>query len=189
MYRLFSLAIQHSKICIGIGGDTIRKLAVLDLSENGWQIGEKLYILLDESQKKTLTQYVLDQKSKLNDTSAPARVVPKYQQSPNFEVPSFTEVQIGDLYFCLEERKVLIRRQEIPLTAREFNAFQLLITNRRRVITFEMISDRVWGYDYEPTTPKAIHNLMSRIKQKLKIAPDVPDYISSVRGVGYKFNL
>lgn len=30
---------------------------------------------------------------------------------------------------------------------------------------------------------------MSLMKQKLKIAPDVPDYISSVRGIGYKFNM
>ena len=34
----------------------------------------------------------------------------------------------------------------------------------------------------------AIHNIMSRVKLKLKIAPDIPDYITSVRGVGYKFN-
>ena len=30
--------------------------------------------------------------------------------------------------------------------------------------------------------------IMSRIKQKLRVEPDIPDYISSVRGVGYKFN-
>ena len=84
---------------------------------------------------------------------------------------------------------MLVRGKEIDLTVREFDAFHLLISNRRRVITFEMISERVWGYDYETTTPKAIHNLMSRIKQKLKVEPDIPDYISSVRGIGYKFNM
>lgn len=91
----------------------------------------------------------------------------------------------------MEERKVLTRGQEIPLTAREFNALQLLITNRRRVMTFEMISDYIWGCDYDSVENKltVIHNIMSRLKQKLKIAPDVPDYISSVRGVRYKFNL
>jgi len=52
-----------------------------------------------------------------------------------------------------------------------------------------VISERVWGYDYVITTPKAIHNLMSRIEQKLKVEPDIPDYISSVRSVGYKFNM
>lgn len=37
--------------------------------------------------------------------------------------------------------------------------------------------------------PQAGHDIMSLMKQKLKIAPDVPDYISSVRGIGYKFNM
>lgn len=100
-----------------------------------------------------------------------------------------TEIQVEDLYFCLEERTVLVHGEEIDMTVREFDVFHLLISSRRRVITFEMISDRVWGYDHETTTPKAICNLMSRIKQKLKVEPDIPDYISSVRGVGYKFNL
>lgn len=176
------------RICIGIGGDTIGKLAVLDLSENGRQIGEKLFTLLNEQQKRALTQYVLDWKNKRVD--APVRVVPKHQQSPPPEVPSFTEIQVDDLFFCLEERKVLVRGQEIPLTAREFNAFQLLITNRRQVMTFEIISEHIWGYGYDSVENMlgAIHNIMSRVKLKLKIAPDIPNYITSVRGVGYKFN-
>lgn len=101
-----------------------------------------------------------------------------------------TEIQIDALYFCLEERKVLVRGREIPLTAREFNAFQLLITNRRHVMTFEMITDHIWGYDYDSVENMldAIHNIMSRIKQKLRVEPDIPEYVSSVRGVGYKFN-
>lgn len=176
------------KNCIGNGGDTIGKLAVLDISKNGRQIGEKLFALLNEQQQRALTQYVLDRKNKRVD--APVRVVPKHQQSPSPEAPSFTEVQVDDLFFCLEERKVLVRGQEIPLTAREFNAFQLLITNHKRVMTFEMISDHIWGYDYDSVENmlSAIHNIMSRIKLKLKVAPDIPDYITSVRGVGYKFN-
>ena len=176
------------KICIGIGGDTIGKLAVLDISENGRQIGEKLFALLDEQQQRSLAQYVLDWKNKRVD--APVIVVPEQQQSPNVATPPFTEIQVDDLFFCLEERKVLVRRQEIPLTAREFNAFQLLITHRRQFMTFDMITDNIWGYDYDSVENMlcAIHNIMSRIKQKLRIEPDIPDYITSVRGVGYKFN-
>lgn len=70
------------------------------------------------------------------------------------------------------------------------NRCQLLITNRRHVMTFEMITDHIWGYDYDSVENMlgAIHNIMSRIKQKLRVEPDIPEYISSVRGVGYKFN-
>lgn len=133
-------------------------------------------------------QYVIDRKNKRVD--APVTVVPEQQQSPSAVAPPFTEIQVDDLFFCLEERKVLVRGRKIPLSAREFNAFQLLITNRRHVMTFEMITDHIWGYDYNSVENMlgAIHNIMSRIKQKLKVEPDIPDYIMSVRGVGYKFN-
>lgn len=156
----------------------------MDISENGRQIGEKLFVLLNDAQKNELTRYILEQKRQPSPSAASA----KRQLQTGGDLP-LTEIQIGDLYFCLEERIVRVRGQEIPLTTREFDALHVLIANHRRVITFEMLSDRIWGYDFEDVTTQAIHNLMSRVRQKLKVEPDVPDYITSVRGIGYKFNM
>lgn len=100
-----------------------------------------------------------------------------------------TEIREGDLYFCLEERTVCVSGQEIELTAKEFDALHLLIVNRKRVLTFETIAYHVWGEEYIDVTPKAIHNLLSRLRQKLQIAPEAPEYVISVRGVGYKFDI
>lgn len=162
----------------------------MDISENGRKIGEKLYVLLDDIQRKELTKYVLEWKNHSSIAVHPIGVIPQAPIRQTVGSSSLTEIQIDDLYFCLEERKVLVRGREIPLTAREFNAFQLLITNRRHVMTFEMITDHIWGYDYDSVENMlgAIHNIMSRIKQKLRVEPDIPEYVSSVRGVGYKFN-
>ena len=44
------------------------------------------------------------------------------------------------------------------------------------------------GEEYIDVTPKTIHNLLSRLRQKLQIAPEAPEYVISVRGVGYKFD-
>lgn len=71
----------------------------------------------------------------------------------------FTEIHEGGLYFCSEQRKVTVCGQEIDLTAKEFDALHLLITNRKRIMTFETISCQVWG----------------------------EEYIVSIRGVRYKF--
>lgn len=92
------------------------------------------------------------------------------------------------MYFCLEERKVSVRGQTIDLSAKEFNVLHLLIMNRKRVMTFETIAYHIWNEKYVENELTAIHNMMSRLRQKLKIAPDIPDYIISVRGVGYKFD-
>lgn len=161
----------------------------MDISENGRQIGEKLFVLLNGAQRNELIKYVLEQKKQPSPSAHSLSAVSAKWQLQTGSVLPLTEIQIGDLYFCLEERIVRVRGQEIPLTAREFDALHVLIANRRRVISFELLSDHIWGYDFEDGTKQAIHNVMSRVRQKLKVEPDVPDYITSVRGIGYKFNM
>ena len=70
-----------------------------------------------------------------------------------------------------------VKGQKIELTTKEFDALYLLIINKRRVMTFETISYHVWGEDYIDVTTQAIHNLMSRLRQKLQTVPGMPDYI------------
>lgn len=98
-----------------------------------------------------------------------------------------TEIHLSDLYFCLEEHRVSVCERQIDLTAREFNALYLLISNPNRVMTFELISYHVWGEEYVENELTAIHNIMSRLRRKLRSNPDAPDCIKNVRGVGYKF--
>lgn len=160
----------------------------MDLSETGRQICEKLFVLLDAEQREDFTSYAL--RSKQLDTafrtdSASIHGISALQMD---STPPLTEIQEGDLYFCLEERKVCVRGQEIALTVKEFDALHLLIFNRKRVLTFETIAYHVWGEEYIDATPKTIHNLLSRLRQKLQIVPDSLGYIVSVRGVGYKFD-
>lgn len=147
-----------------------------------------MFVLLDAEQQKELTHYVLA-KNKQNSSytgDLPSVINTSALQS-DYAKP-LTEIQEGDLYFCLEERRVCVGGQEIELTAKEFDALHLLIVNRKRVLTFETIAYHVWGEEYIDATPKTIHNLLSRLRQKLQIAPEVPEYVVSVRGVGYKFD-
>lgn len=43
--------------------------------------------------------------------------------------------------------------------------------------------------DYTYYSRKAINNHVSNLRKKIRIAPDLPDYIKSVYGVGYKFDV
>ena len=78
--------------------------------------------------------------------------------------------------------------QEIMLTAKEFELLALLIRNPGRVFTFEMIMDLVWNEEYTFYSRKVIINHASNLRKKLRISDAVPDYIKSIRGVGYKFD-
>ena len=109
--------------------------------------------------------------------------------SSGYADQSLTEIREGRLYFCPELRKVCVGNTEIELTVKEFDALNLLISNRNRILTFETLACQIWGEEYIDITAKTIHNLMSRVRHKLHVNPFEPEYIKSVRGVGYKFGL
>ncbi len=163
---------------------------MLDLEESGRQIGEKLFALLSASQKKELAQFVHD----YEDGNIPADVPystlfqGRYFVPPQANQP-LTEIREGDLYFCLEQRLVTVRSQVIPLTVKEFEIFALLVQNPKRVFTYEMLMDLVWHEDYTYYSRKAVNNHISNLRRKIKVAPDVPDYVKSVYGIGYKFEI
>ncbi len=161
---------------------------MLDLSESGRQIGEKLFILLDADQRQELIKYVLDERKEFTASDEISCTNPSAISSIRYGEQSLTEIRAGGLYFCLELRKVRIETTEIDLTVKEFDALYLLISNQNRVLTFEMLAYQIWGEEYVDVTAKTIHNLMSRLRQKLQISPDAPKYIVCVRGVGYKFD-
>ena len=162
---------------------------MLNLAESGRQIGEKLFALLTVDQKKELTQYVLENETgslNLADNLYLPIFRGKYSIPKKVSQP-LTEVREGDLYFCLEQRLVTVRGQVIELTVKEFEIFSLLILNPKRVFTYEMLIDLVWNEDYTYYSRKAVNNHVSNLRKKLKVAPDLPDYVKSVYGIGYKF--
>ena len=104
-----------------------------------------MFVLLDAEQQKELIHYVLAKNKQNNsDTGDLPSVLNASVLQSDYEKP-LTEIREGNLYFCLEERRVCVGGQEIELTAKEFDALHLLIVNRKRVLTFETIAYHVWA--------------------------------------------
>ncbi len=143
--------------------------------------------MIDDKKRQELIQYVLA--SHMDDDSG---IVPYSSPSPHGPKapPSqqLTECCVGDLYFCLESRTVCVCNKEIDLTAKEFDIFSMLVTNPYRVVSYAIISEKVWNVALDFCVQKTISNHVSRLRKKLQVNPHVPDYIKSVHGVGYKFN-
>ena len=136
---------------------------MLDISESGRQIGEKLYAVLNSEQKHELTQYVLDREIQ-GKIAAPVTIIPNHDLREHIE-PALTELREGDLYFCLEQRIVSVCGQEIELTTKEFDILALLIMNPKRVFTYEMIIDVVWKEDLDYYSRKAVNNHVSNLRR------------------------
>lgn len=111
-----------------------------------------------------------------------------YLDLPDKGENALTAVTTEDIYFCFEYRSVEVRGHRVILTAKEFDILALLITHPKRVYTFTMIMDLVWGEDSDFYSQKTLSNYMSSIRKKLKVQPDMPNYIVSVHGIGYKFD-
>ena len=162
----------------------------MDLGDSGRQIGEKLFALLSTGQKKDLAQFVRDYETGNIPADVPCTTLFRGQYFIPLQANQpLTEIREGALYFCLEQRLVTVRDQIIPLTVKEFEIFALLILNPKRVFTYEMLLELAWHEDYSYYSRKAINNHISNLRKKLRIAPDLPEYVKSVYGVGYKFEV
>jgi two-component system response regulator MprA len=71
----------------------------------------------------------------------------------------------------------------VELTRTEYQLLELLILNPRRVLPHSLIYDRVWGYDFGPTS-NALRVYIGYLRRKLEDAGARP-LIHTVRGVGY----
>ena len=113
--------------------------------------------------------------------------VRSYLGLPFHERKPLTIIAVHELSFCLEYRSVEVRGQAVKLTEKEFDILALLIMNQRQVFTHDMITDAIWKEEPNIYSRNAIMTQISNLRRKLKMSPEMPDYIKSVHGVGYAF--
>ena len=134
-----------------------------------------------------IAQYLHMYKFPATDVILPQESIHSYLEIPSDKQKPLTIITAKELSFCLEYRTVEINGKSVELTEKEFDILALLIMNQRQVFTHGMIMDAVWHDDISFYSPKALTTHISNLRRKLQIGPGVPEYIQSVRGVGYKF--
>lgn len=72
------------------------------------------------------------------------------------------------------------------LTPIEFRLIHCLMRNAGRILSHELLMNAVWGYDYEGYSNQ-IAVYVRRLRMKIERDPDNPKYLTTVRGLGYKF--
>ncbi|ETA03114.1 response regulator with CheY-like receiver [Frankia casuarinae] len=86
---------------------------------------------------------------------------------------------------CLDQvsRQVTRGDRELILTKTEFELLELFLAHPRQVLSRSMIMERVWGYDFGPTS-NSLEVFVSYLRRKLE-ANGEPRLLHTVRGVGY----
>ena len=82
--------------------------------------------------------------------------------------------------------EVTVRGEPVDLPPKEFALLELLIENAGRVLTRDVLIDRIWGSDYVGDT-KTLDVHIKRLRGRIEKDAHDPQLILTVRGVGYKF--
>lgn len=96
------------------------------------------------------------------------------------------ELIAGEIRLERAGRRVFLGKEEVNLTAKEFDLLELLMTNENRVYIRENLLNIVWGYEY-PGDVRTVDVHVRRLREKIERNPSEPVYIHTKWGVGYFF--
>ena len=97
------------------------------------------------------------------------------------------EIQIGELVIIPGQHRVLRQGKEVNLTNIEFRILYMLAIHKGIALSKEKIYNYVWNGEYLQDDSN-ITSHVRRLRKKIENDPSQPEYIQTVRGVGYKIN-
>jgi len=118
-----------------------------------------------------------------------ARVRAALRRAPNDGTgpdASLEVIEVGDVKVDAARHEVFVNDTLVPLPLKEFELLELLLLNAGRVLTRDVLIDRIWGPNYYGDT-KTLDVHIKRLRAKLEVDPANPTRIVTVRGVGYRY--
>jgi two-component system alkaline phosphatase synthesis response regulator PhoP len=91
-----------------------------------------------------------------------------------------------DMIILPEKYEAYMGEKKMDLTPKEFELLTMMVASPGKVFTREMLLEKVWGYEYSGDT-RTVDVHIRHLRQKLADDSNDPQYIETVRGIGYKF--
>jgi DNA-binding response OmpR family regulator len=95
-------------------------------------------------------------------------------------------IECGKLTIDFDRRMVTLGGKEVRVTYVEFEILGALARSPGRVLTRETLLEHVWG-DSEYRDPRTVDVHIRHLREKLEADPNEPEFLFTVRGVGYRF--
>ncbi|ODA39583.1 response regulator transcription factor [Desulfosporosinus sp. BG] len=92
----------------------------------------------------------------------------------------------GDLRIDITGFRVHVRGEETELTPKEFELLRVFATHPGKVYSRDELLDRIWGYEYDGDT-RTVDVHVRHLRLKVEKDPSNPEYIETLRGIGYRF--
>jgi DNA-binding response OmpR family regulator len=103
------------------------------------------------------------------------------------KLESDSSLTFGELRISLDTREVERSGELIELTAMEFNLLAFLASSPRQVFSRQQLLQNVWSSSSEWQDEATVTEHIRRVRRKIEVDPDHPRWITTVRGVGYRF--
>jgi DNA-binding response OmpR family regulator len=117
---------------------------------------------------------------------ARAKAVLRRARGESSPRPGTERVVVDDLVIDLGARQVERSGSTVQLTAREFDLLAYLATHPHEAHRRERLLEEVWGYTYGDTSTVTVH--IRRLREKIETEPSDPRLITTVWGVGYRWD-
>ena len=115
-----------------------------------------------------------------------ARIKAVLRRGGELENESVGSIEGGPIRMDVERHAVTVNNEAVSMPLKEFELLEFLMRNSGRVLTRGQLMDRVWGSDYVGDG-KTLDVHVKRIRSKIEPDPANPVYLTTVRGLGYRF--
>ena len=101
--------------------------------------------------------------------------------------PPTTTLDLGELVIDRGTRTVTIGDAVVPMTRKEFDLLAFLAAAPGRVFSREDLLEQVWGSNGRWQGRSTVTEHVRRVRLKIEADPEKPRWITTVRGIGYRF--
>ena len=122
------------------------------------------------------------------EVKARIKAILRRNQKNQREAENSSQLTAGALSVDTESRRVMLGKQEINLTAREFDILVLLMKNPDKVFSREKLLAAIWeNRNTETGDVRTVDVHVRRLREKIEPSPSAPRYVHTKWGVGYYF--
>jgi len=117
--------------------------------------------------------------------------ISRYERLVNMEKDNNIErssINIGRIKILQKARRVYVSEEEVKFANKEFELLIFLASNPNIVFSKDKLLDRIWGEEsFGDSSTVTVH--INRIREKIELDSSNPEYIETVWGAGYRFNM
>lgn len=115
-----------------------------------------------------------------------ARIKARLRRLNSVEEADAHIIICGELRVDVTGFRVQVRGEETELTPKEFELLRVLVAHPGRVYSRDELLERIWGYEYDGDT-RTVDVHVRHLRLKVERDPSNPEYIETLRGIGYRF--